>query len=132
MNQPIRKASRSLYKPRSGVGLGKGSHQPFQSLVEPVIRSVRNADERLGFVQGWGVCGVYPAGGSLEVSSPSQGQPYARRLCAGDNAPVDARVGRHPLPPHPTVPLWGMSRNFSPAFPRKGLTDETANRQTVA
>jgi hypothetical protein len=124
MNRYRFRASEGTYKPRSGVGLGKGSHQPFQRLLEPLFDSVRNSDERLGFVQGWGVCGVYPAGGSPEVSSPSQGSSLNAPVNAHGIACWCASARRHPFPPAPTVPLWGVPRNFSPTFPVKGLSHE--------
>lgn len=36
------------YKPRSGVGLGKGSHSPFQSLVEPLAHTCAKSKRTYG------------------------------------------------------------------------------------
>ena len=48
----LRKASRRLYKARSGGRQGEGSLDTFQALTEPPIACVQIADVRLGFVQG--------------------------------------------------------------------------------
>ena len=45
------RGSEGVYKPRSRVGLGKGSHSGCQRLVGLVIRYVQPAYERMGFVQ---------------------------------------------------------------------------------
>lgn len=105
------------YKPRSQVGLGKGSHQPHQRVVGRLIASVQIADERMGFVQVSAVC----AAGGIAAC-----HPWAR---AHNNAPVNAHgiAPRHahgqsdPLPPYPTPSGAGTSRNFSPTFSQKGF-----------
>jgi hypothetical protein len=111
MNQPIRKAPRSLYKPRSGVSLGKGSHKPFQSLTEPLIRSVQKADERMAFVHG----------GCVRVSASrgvAKGVPVQRQsdcLPAGGCWWQSLRQPAHkkrPLAPRPRRSVMGGSPQF--------------------
>ena len=80
MTEGIRKAPNRLTKPRSGGGVGKGSHSPIQALVEAPVGCVQIPDERVGFVQGvgGGVSCVQKAGGS--VTCPQQAGP--RPICA--------------------------------------------------
>lgn len=51
MQDRLRKPPGRPQEPRSGVGLGKGSHSPLQRLLEAPIRCVQIPNERLGFVQ---------------------------------------------------------------------------------
>lgn len=102
----LAKAIRRAYNARSQASLGKGSHSMLQRLVEPAIRFVQIAYERLGFVQRQGVS---------SVSLGTEAQPYAPRRCAGDNAPVDAR-GRGDLSPSPLRTVARGSLTIFPQF----------------
>lgn len=114
MRQTIRKASRSLYKTRSGSGLGKGSHQPVQSLVGRLNLSVRKPDERMGFVQSW-------TGEVSAVSRPGGSEGCRRltdaRLAAGWGllaCHADARLTKKPTlcPPPLTLACGGLPQFF--------------------
>lgn len=115
MSQTVRKALRSLYKPRSGCGLGEGSHATSKRLVGRLIASVQTADERLGFVQ---------------VSAVSEGRGLPRvsvRIalavglggCACDTGRVDGRGSREA--PFPLPPYRGAGGDFPQFFPHFSL-----------
>ena len=118
MTEGIRKAPNRLTKPRSGGGVGKGSHSPIQALVEAPVGCVQIPDERVGFVQGvgGGVSCVQKAGGVGDVSPAGRASTYMRQRDACDTGRVDRRVKRHLCPPHPTVALWGGSPQFFPTI----------------
>ena len=114
MSQTVRKALRSLYKPRSGCGLGEGSQATSKRLVGRLIASVQTADERMGFGQ---VSAVSEGRGSPRVSVRIA-LAVGLGGCARDTGRVNGRGSREaPFPLPPTVALAGTSRNFSPTFP---------------
>ena len=85
MSQCLIRASEPTYTPRSWGGVGKGSHSPFQALVEAPVGGVQIPDERVGFVQGGGggVSRVQKAGGGRDVSMGSRGQPIRASMSPG-------------------------------------------------
>lgn len=118
MTEGIRKASNRVRKAGKTAGLGKGSHSCLQRVVEPLIRSVQIADERMGFVQ----VSVRQQAGGIAACHPWP-QPH-------HNAPVNAHgialrllaYKTDPLPPYPTLCDRGTPRNFSPLFCPTGET----------
>jgi hypothetical protein len=116
MTQGIRKALAGLTKPRSGCGVGKGSHSPIQRVVEPAIRSVPIPDERMGFVrQGvGGVCRVQKAGGVAEVSSTGRVLHALRQAQAGGLLAVSWPSEKAPFPPAPSRSVEGDFPQFFP------------------
>jgi hypothetical protein len=116
MSRYPKKASRSLYKPRTGVGLGKGSHQAFQALTEPVIRIGQETKRTYGVCTRVG-CLTCPTGrGVLDVSLCERQGLLVREQGVGVIAAVSQPSERDPLPPAPACGVWGTSRNFSSAF----------------
>jgi hypothetical protein len=100
MRDRLRKASNRAQEARSGVGLGKGSHQPVQSLVGLLIRCVQIPNERLGFVQpGWVLAMSRWGGGGVGMAGRGK-----TTLCPSPLAPV----GRGPLPIFPDYFLAGV------------------------
>ncbi len=105
-------------KPRTRHGLGKGSHSPFQRVVEPSIGFEQIADERMGFVR-VSVCGeARGQRGCLPSARPALYAP----VNAHGIAPSACAVKTDPLPPYPTPSARGTPRNFSPTFSLKGLS----------
>jgi hypothetical protein len=115
MTEGIRKAPAGLTKPRTGHGVGKGSHQPFHRVVGPAIRSVPIPDERMGFVrQGVvGVCRVSSRQGGRRgvpnrqgMAGTAQGTDWGLERCqaGGEKAPF-------PPSPHRSV-VGGLSQFF--------------------
>lgn len=106
MSRYLRKAPRTLYKPRSGHGQGMGSHSAFQALVGRSMRSVRKPDERMEFVQARGV-------GSVSAwQRADSSQPAVRSACACQAS----QPRKAPFAPHPTRTAAGATLNFSPLF----------------
>lgn len=93
MQDRLRKASNRALVRRSWVGLGKGSHSPFQSLVGLLIRCVQNPNERLGFVQPGLVLAMARWGGG----GVGMGRWVKTTLSPSPLAPI----GRGPLPIFP-------------------------------
>ena len=107
MSQPIKKASGSIYTPRSQAGWHMGSIDSIQSLVGRLIDSVQSSNERMDSVQAGGMAVRVP----LEAAST-----YMRQRDACDNALVDRRVENRPFPPPPYRSDAGVTHNFSHAF----------------
>lgn len=97
MQDRLRKGSGWAQETRSGVGLGKGSHSPFQRLLEAPIRCVQIPNERLGFVQPGRVLAMARWGGG----GVGMGWWAKTTLCPSPLAPV----GRGPLPIFPRYSL---------------------------
>lgn len=93
MQDRLRKGSNRALVRRSGVSLGKGSHSPFQRLLEAPIRCVQIPNERLGFVQPGGVLAMARWGGG----GVGMGRLAKTTLCPSPLAPV----GRGTLPIFP-------------------------------
>lgn len=81
-----------------------GSTAVIKSLVEPVIRFVQPASERMDFVQGGVLEGVSPMG--------KPASPYMCQRARPGTAPVTAHGSRPLAPPRPAW-RWGTSPNFS-------------------
>ena len=83
------------YKPRSGVGLGKGSHSPFQRLVEPLAHTCAKSKRT------YGLC-------TSQCSMRVHGVAGRQRLQLAER--------EAPLAPRPlTVAVGGLSQ-FFPTF----------------
>lgn len=85
------------YKPRSGVGLGKGSHSPFQRLVEPLAHTCAKSKRT------YGLC-------------TSQRSMHVHGVAGRQRLQLAEREGT-PCPPPPWRWSAGAYRNFSPLFP---------------
>ena len=81
-----------------------GSTEAIKSLVEPVIRFVQPASERMDFVQGGVLEGVSPMG--------KPASPYMCQRARPGTAPVTAHGSRPLAPPRPAW-RWGTLLNFS-------------------
>lgn len=100
------------YKPRSQVGVGKGSHSVLQRVVGRLIASVQIADERMGFVQVSAVCQA----GGIAACHPWAQPDHNAPVNAHGIAPRHARGQSDPLPPYPTPSGAGVPLNFSQLF----------------
>lgn len=108
MIQGIRKAPNRASKAPISCGQGHRSGHSIQRVVEPVIRPVQIADERMGSVQTEGGISTCPQGADR--------QPYARRHAITRHTPNDAR-GTRPFPPSPLpVRWWGFPAIFPSQF----------------
>ena len=107
----------ATYKPRSQVGLGKGSQEHSQRVVEPSVQFVQIADERMGFVQV--SCCVFRrvSEGCRHHSLPNAHNALVVLATISWPAPSES----DPLAPHPTPSAGRVWLNFSPTFPDKGL-----------
>ena len=104
MSQCRFRASDGASKLRSQVLGYMGSTEAIQSLVEPVIRFVQPASERMDFVQGGVLEGVSPMG--------KPASPYMCQRARPGTAPVTAHGSRPLAPPRPAW-RWGTLLNFS-------------------
>jgi hypothetical protein len=95
------------------AGWSMGSQTACQALVEPVIRSVRIPDERMGYVHSRGDRWRVPSW-PLTVG--------CERVRSRDNAPVIRRVEKRPFPPPPYRSVVGGHPQFFLHFSQKGLT----------
>ena len=104
MSQCRFRASDATATLRSQVLGYMGSTEAIKSLVEPVIRFVQPASERMDFVQGGVLEGVFPIG--------SPASPYMCQRARPGTAPVTAHGSRPLAPPRPAW-RWGTLHNFS-------------------
>jgi len=104
MSQCRFRASDGAYKLRSQVLGYMGSIDAIKSLVEPVIRFVQPASERMVLEQGGVLEGVFPIG--------SPASPYMCQRARPGTAPVTAHGSRPLAPPRPAW-RWGTLLNFS-------------------
>lgn len=103
---------KGIKKPRTRCGLGKGSHSPFQRVVEPSIGFEQIADERMGFVRVSVCVATVVSEGCLPWSHADHNAP----VNAHGIAPSACAVKTDPLPPYPTPSAGGSWRNFSQLF----------------
>lgn len=93
------------YKPRSGVGLGKGSHSPFQRLVEPLAHTCAKSKRTYGLCTRQSrVCQAVVAG--VNLYAPACAQAYRARQ--------RARIAT--LAPPPLTVAVGAHSQFFPTF----------------
>lgn len=109
MSQCRFRASDGAYKLRSQVLGYLGSTEAIKSLVEPLMRFVQPASERMDFVQRGVLEGVSPMG--------KPASPYVCQRAHPGTAPVTAH-GTRPLAPPPSSMALGDSPQFFPAFSR--------------
>ena len=110
MNRCLLRGSEGVYKPRSRVGLGKGSHTPTQALVGLVIQSVQPAYRRMGFVQ---------AGGNRSVCAWMRPQPICASMMCVIPGALTGAVKSDPFPPPPHSSDRGPTPKFSLVFQRQ-------------
>ena len=116
MTQCLKKPPRSLYKPRTGASLGKGSHKPSKRLVEPLIRVGQETKRTYGFCTAVGCVGVCSDRGVCRGVCVQGGGLLVREQGGGHQAGVRLAVKIDPLPPHPAHGVGGVRNNFSPDF----------------
>jgi ribose 5-phosphate isomerase len=89
------KGIQGVYKPRSRVGLGKGSHSTSQRLVEALAQTCAKTKRTYGLCTSKGKAHVQGVAGRQRLQLAKQ---------------------EAPLPPAPYGSVAGVSLNFSPVF----------------
>lgn len=120
MTDSLRKAPRSAYKPRSLAWVGNGSHQTYQRVVGPSMRSVQTTKRTYGFCT--------TSRGMHSVSSWQACQPICASMCACDTVRVDGRV-KSDLSPSPLpVAMRGPLPIFPPFFNPRAFVRQSTKR----